>query len=229
MQQINLYQLEFHDVRDWRKTGIIGAIILTVVVLAGINAVQLYMASQLRAELSNKDQAVKSIEQSYTVLKKNAKPKAHDLTLAAELENMKRINGEKMRALNYLSGNDAGNTTGFSYLMEGLGRERDSINNLWLKKIKFSRGGYDLQLSGSSYEADLLPKFVQALSSEEIYKDREFKEINISRSDGNKKIMDFVLDTQYQSKESTAEAQDQSITLFMARLKELATGNEVMH
>ncbi len=227
MQQINLYQREFHDVRDWRKTGIVGAVALTLVVLGGINAVQVYETSQLRAQLDTKAKKLKNFEQSYDVLKKNAKPKAQDLALTAALENIKQTNSEKRRALNYLSGNGEGNTVGFSYLLKGLGRERDRINNLWLKKIKFSRGGYDLHLNGSSYEQDLLPKFVQGLSSEAIYKDREFKEIKISRSEGDKKIMDFVLDTQYQSNKSSAADKNQSISFFMARLKQLATGDEV--
>ena len=227
MQQINLYQREFHDVRDWRKTGIVGAVALTLVVLGGINALQVYETSQLRAQLDTKAKKLKNFEQSYDVLKKNAKPKAQDLALTAALENIKQTNSEKRRALNYLSGNGEGNTVGFSYLLKGLGRERDRINNLWLKKIKFSRGGYDLHLNGSSYEQDLLPKFVQGLSSEAIYKDREFKEIKISRSEGDKKIMDFVLDTQYQSNKSSAADKNQSISFFMARLKQLATGDEV--
>ena len=227
MQQINLYQQEFHTTRDWRKTGVVGAVALTLVVLGGINAVQIYQTSQLRAQLESKNQKIKNLELTYDALKKNAKPKAQDLALVAELENIKKINSEKKRALNYLSSNESGNTVGFSYLLEGLGRERDRINNLWLKKIEFDRGGYDLHLNGSSYEQDLLPKFVQGLSSEEIYKDRVFKEIKISRSEGNKKIMDFVLDTQYQSKESGVSGKSQSLSLFMTRLKQLAAGGEV--
>lgn len=225
MQQINLYQREFHATRDWRKTGIAGAVALTLVVLGGINAVQIYETSQLRAQLESKTQKIKNFEQTYDVLKKNAKPKAQDMALLAELKSIKQTNREKMRALNYLSGSGTGNTVGFSYLLEGLGRERDRINNLWLKKIKFSRGGYDLHLSGSSYEQDLLPKFVQGLSSEAIYKDREFREIKISRSEGNKKIMDFVLDTQYQPDKSNAAVKNQSVSLFIARLKQLAASD----
>lgn len=228
MQQINLYHKEFHDVRDWRKTGIIGAVILTLVALAGINAVQIYKTSQLQAELENKNQKIKNFEHTYAALQKNVKPRAKDMALVAELENIKRSNSEKLRALNYLSGNDAGNTVGFSYLMEGLGRERDKISNLWLKKIKFSHGGYDIHLSGSSYEPDLLPKFVQALSNEDIYKDREFKEVKVSRADHNKRIVDFVLDTQYQPKKNSAAEKNQPFALFMARLKQLAKSDEVL-
>lgn len=229
MQQINLYLSEFHDKRDWRRTGTIGVIIFMAVIFAVINAGQMYMTSQMRADLDAKTKSLKALEQTYTALEKNAQPRAQDLNLLAELESIKRSNNEKSRALNYLSGNDAGNMTGFSYLMQGLGRQRDSINNLWLKKIKFSRGGYDMHLSGSSYQADLLPQFVQALSDEAIYKDREFKEIKILRSEANQKIMDFVLDTRYQEEKSDLSEQRQSVSLFMARLRQLAGDEELVH
>jgi len=228
MQKINLYQKEFHASHDWRRISVVGALVLLTLVFSGINIGQIYAANQMGAELENKKNALKSLGQSYAVLEKKAKPKARDMNLVAELERMKRSNTEKLRALNYLSGNDSGNMTGFSFLMQGLGRKRDNINNLWLKKIQFSRGGYNMRLSGSSYQPELLPKFIQALSDEEIYKDREFREIKILRSTENKKVIDFVLDTQFQAEEYDDEIKNDSVALFMARLKQLADVREVV-
>ena len=233
MQQVNLYQDEFHLSYNHRRVGVAGIFLLLALVFALVNSYQIYTTNHLRPELESKTNAMKSFEQSYVILQSNAKPKAIDMNLVARMERVKRNNAEKRRALNYLSGNNAGNTSGFSFLMQGLGKKRDNINDLWLKKIKFSRGGYDLYLSGSSYQPDLLPKFIQALSEEEIYKDREFKEIKILRSKDNKKIMDFILDTQYQAKgfakqKSGNETVDKSIALFMARLKQLSTEKEAL-
>ena len=233
MQQVNLYQDEFHLSYNHRRVGVAGIFLLLALVLAVVNSYQIYTTKHLRPELESKTNAMKSFEQSYVILQSNAKPKAIDMNLVARMERVKRNNAEKRRALNYLSGNNAGNTSGFSFLMQGLGKKRDNINDLWLKKIKFSRGGYDLYLNGSSYQPDLLPKFIQALSEEEIYKDREFKEIKILRSKDNKKMMDFILDTQYQAKgfanqKSGNEIVDKSIALFMARLKQLSTEKEAL-
>jgi len=233
MQQVNLYQDEFHLSYNHRRVGVAGIVILLALVFALVNSYQIYSTSHLHAELENETNALKSIEQSYVILQSNAKPKAIDMNLVARIERVKRNNAEKRRALNYLSGNNAGNTSGFSFLMQGLGKKRDDINDLWLKKIKFSRGGYDLHLSGSSYQPDLLPKFIQALGEEEIYKDREFKEIKILRSVDNKKMMDFVLDTQFQAKgaankKSNNETVNNSIALFMARLKQLSAEKETV-
>ena len=71
-----------------------------------------------------------------------------------------------------------------------------------------------------------MPKFIQALSEEAIYKDREFKELNIVRSKDNKQMVDFILDTQYQAKEPDDEIVDKSVALFMARLKQLSAEKE---
>lgn len=227
MQQVNFYQEEFHTRYNWKQTAIFASVAVLVLMLAGINASQIYSTNQLSTELENKRNTLKSLEQNYVQLEKSAKPKAQDMNLVAELERMKRNNTEKLRALNYLSGNDSGNMTGFSFLMQGLGRKRDTIDDLWLKKIQFSRGGYDMRLSGSSYQPELLPKFIQALSNEEIFKDREFKEVKITRSTENKKIMDFVLDTQFLQEEGS-DTNNESVALFMARLKQMAGVKEIM-
>ena len=227
MQQINLYQEEFFLKYNYRRNAVVGSILLLLLMFIGVNFYQTYAKNQFLAELDNKKNMLKSFEQSYAVLEIKAKPKVKDMNLVADLERMKRNNAEKRRALNYLSGNDAGNVSGFSFLMQGLGEKRDSIDDLWLKRIKFTRGGYDLHLSGSSYQPEHLPKFIQALSEEEIYKEREFKEIKILRSKNNKKMMDFILDTQYQAKESGNGTDDKSIALFMARLKQLSAEKEV--
>lgn len=228
MQQVNLYQQEFILRSDYRRISVAGSFLLLLLLFIVVNSYQTYSLNGLRVELESKTNTLKNIEQSYAALEVRAKPKAKDMSLAADLESIKRNNAEKLRALNYLSGNEAGNISGFSFLMQGLGKKRDSINDLWLKKIKFSRGGYDLHLSGSSYQPELLPKFIQALSEEEIYRQREFKEIKILRSKDNKKMMDFILDTQYQAKALDNESLDESMALFMARLKQLASGKETL-
>ncbi|MDT8282612.1 MAG: hypothetical protein RQ982_07335 [Gammaproteobacteria bacterium] len=226
MQQINLYQKEFFLINNYRRIGVTGSFLLLALIFCAVNFYQMYTTSQLQIELESKTNTLKTFKQGYAAMEAKVKPKAIDTNLVAQLERIKRNNAEKLRALNYLSGNDEGNTYGFSFLLQGLGKRRDSIDDLWLKKIRFSRGGYDLHLSGSSYQADLLPRFLQALSEEEIYKDREFKEIKISRSKDNKKVMDFILDTQFQSTQADKEVADDSVALFMARLKLLSAAKQ---
>ena len=69
---------------------------------------------------------------------------------------------------------------------------------------------------------------MKALSDEEIYKDREFREIRLVRSDENQRIVDFVLDTRNQKKQGDETGQVQSVALFMSRLKQLVSESETV-
>lgn len=226
MQQINLYQDEFHVRYDRRIAGAMAALAIILVLFVVVTVVQIHSAAQLKNELTTTTKTIASLDVTYKALEKSAKPKAVDLRLVADLASVKRNNAEKLRALNYLSGNDSGNMIGFSYLMQGLGRKRDTINDLWLKTIKFDRGGYDMRVSGSSYQADLLPKFVKALGDEEIYKDREFREIKITRTDEKKLVVDFVLNTRQSGDSEETASSNKSLAMFIARLKSLSESHE---
>ncbi len=226
MQQINLYQDEFQIRYDRRVTGAVVGLGLMFIIFGIITASQMYSTTQLKNAIAETTETFTNLEKSYKTLEKVARPRAIDLGLVANLESAKRSNSEKLRALNYLSGNDSGNMIGFSYLMRGLGRQRDSVNDLWLKTIEFGRGGYDMRLSGSSYQADLLPQFVRALSDEEIYKDREFREINLTRTDESKPVVDFVLNTRPGKNTAKDDSSGPSLALFVARLKQLTEAGE---
>lgn len=219
IQQINLYQEEFRVVPNWASLSLLaGAAVLTVLLLGSV----FYQASainELEAELKNNNDVLKSLEQSYDALEKNNKPRAIDMNLAERVEKAKRSNEEKIRAKNYLSGEGSGNITGFSALLQGLGRQRDQIEELWLKKIKFSDGGFDMRLTGSNYRPGLLPDFIQALNDEDLYRDREFREIKINQSTHDKKIVDFVLGTRHKADVTGGGVNMADKALFMARLK----------
>lgn len=219
IQQINLYQDEFRVVPNWANLSLLAGAVVLILLLLGSVLYQASVVSDLEAELTTNSNVLKSLEQSHEALEKTNKPRAIDMNLAEQVEKVKRSNQEKIRAKNYLSGDGAGNITGFSALLQGLGRQRDEIEELWLKKIKFSDGGYDMRLVGSNYRPGLLPAFIQALNNEPLYRDREFREIKINQSTEDRRIVDFVLATRNKQAgpESAVNLSDKS--LFMARLK----------
>ncbi len=219
IQQINLYQDEFRVVPNWAKLSLLAGIALVIVVLLGSSLYQVSVINDLEAELTNTNKTLKSLEQSYEALEKSIKPKAIDMNLAEQVEKVKRSNEGKIRAKNYLSGDGAGNITGFSSLLQGLGRQRDEIEELWLKRIEFSDGGFDMRLVGSNYRPELLPDFIQALNDEDLYKDREFREIKITQSTQDEKTVDFVLATRSKEDIAQGEANMSDKALFMSRLK----------
>lgn len=222
IQQVNLYQQEFRHERSQVNVLVLAGVAFLVLALVASSAYQASVINELEAGLAVSKKELKSLELSYETLKKSAQPRAMDMNLAQQVEKVKRSNEEKTRAKNYLSGEGAGNLTGFSSLLQGLGRQRDTIEELWLKKIKFSAGGFHMRLAGSHYRPELLPEFIQALNDEELYRDREFRQLKISRSEEDKKIMDFVLATTSGEPGADSESNKPDMMLFMARLKRLS-------
>lgn len=222
IQQINLYQLEFRKVSNWISLSFFAGVGLMVLILLASSFYQALSLDDLETELSARNSELNSLEQSYQALQKTVQPRAIDMNLAERVLKVKRSNEEKIRAKNYLSGDGAGNLTGFSSLLQGLGRQRDKIEELWLKKIQFSDGGYDMRLYGSNYQAELLPEFIQALNEEDLYKDREFRQIKINRSTQDKKIIDFELATRNKEDSVGLKSNRLDVALFMARLKRIS-------
>lgn len=231
MQKINLYQQEFHDIRDWQKTGAYAAAGLLLLALAGTNIGQVITLGGLAHSLEQKNSELEVKRISLEALRKSSKPKARDADLAAQVERLRKSNAEKTRAINYLSGNETSNITGFSQLLRSLGRQRDSIDDIWLTRIRFSDGGYHMRLDGSSYRPELLPEFIQALNRETLYQEREFRNLRISRSETNSRLVEFVLDTREPEAGKGKGNGDGglSLAMFMARLNQFANSGEGVH
>ena len=76
-----------------------------------------------------------------------------------------------------------------------------------------------MRLVGSNYRPGLLPEFIQALNDEDLYRNREFREIKITRSTRDNNVMDFVLATSGEVDDNDAESNMSEKATFMARLK----------
>ena len=98
----------------------------------------------------------------------------------------------KARALDVLSGGVYGNTKGFSGYLEGLARQH--LEGVWLTGVTISDGGEHLGLTGSTVDAQRVPRYLQQLSAEQAYKGREFKTFQMQRGAVPAHI-DFTLNT----------------------------------
>jgi hypothetical protein len=226
MQKVNLYQQEFHNVRNWSRTGAFAAMGLLALVLVGINIGQVVKLADLKRTLAQKTSALEIKQVTLEALRKNTRPIARDMDLAAQVDRLRNSNAEKTRAINYLNGNEISNVTGFSQLLQSLGRQRDSIDDIWLTRIKFSDGGYNMRLDGSSYKPELLPEFIQALNQEVLYKDIEFRNLRISRSQSNGRMVEFLLDTRARDAIDSKSPDALSLAMFMTRLKQFSASGQ---
>lgn len=220
MQRINLYQKEFSTTGSHRSKMMLAALVLVLVLIAVVYMMQLNAIKKLDNQLTKKQSEVATLEKSLEIIRQKSRPAAQDMNLSLELENLRQVNASKKRASNYLQGNDTGNLSGFSMLLEGLGRQRDNVERLWLTKIKISKGGYDLQLNGKSYQANLLPEFISALSDEALYNNREFRQIKITRSESSDNVLNFMLDTRHDKSKQSDGKRYEMVKRFMAMLRQ---------
>lgn len=73
-----------------------------------------------------------------------------------------------------------------------------TLQGLWLKQLAISHGGQRLNLSGETLEPELLPRLLQTLSSQKVFKGHNFNNVQMSREqdEGTRKIR-FELKTQF--------------------------------
>jgi hypothetical protein len=137
---------------------------------------------------SQQDALLKRIEDfntRYPVKQKNP-------DLERQLAGLTADRSGKARALEVLSGGVFGNTQGFSSYLEGLARQH--VDGLWLTGVTISDGGQQLGLSGSTLDAQLVPRYLQQLSAEQAYKGREFKTFQMLRG-ATPSYIEFTLQT----------------------------------
>ncbi len=81
----------------------------------------------------------------------------------------------------------------FSRYMQGLSKSH--VEGLWLTRVRAQ--GSDLTLNGSSLSEDLLPQWLQQLSSQADFRGKNFGFLELSRQkDGQTPYLDFHLSTQ---------------------------------
>lgn len=81
----------------------------------------------------------------------------------------------------------------FSQVLEGLGRQRPAP--LWLTRIHVAEAGAELGLGGRTLDADVVPTFLQGLSSEPGLRDRDFAHFAIERPEAAANPLEFEMAT----------------------------------
>ena len=187
MQQINLYQdkVRKKKARVGKKElglsfmALIGGLIL-------VSAVQGWLQYQRASQLSDlKQQQQKLLEQVQTI---SAELVAinDDSALQKQLLKTELELKNKQEVLTVLSGHQLGNTKGFAEQFSGLSRQH--IADLWLTQLHIHGGGEKLNLQGSTFIPDAVPRYLQKLSNEPSFQGLEFKTFLMERSDASKQV-----------------------------------------
>jgi len=187
MQQINLYHsnLKRKELALSFKHLLQGsAAILVFITLIQIVSEYQYYSSKSKLQLTentlaDKKQKLQKFQASLPKVKK-------DLQLKEKLALLEQDLINKQTVLDVLSDKKLGNTSGFTQHFEGLAKQ--SKTGLWLTKLHFLQGGTVLDIEGHSTKPELLPQYLQSLSSETAFRGTEFNSFIIHRSTKNKPL-----------------------------------------
>jgi cell division protein FtsB len=193
--QVDLRLVEREGPRDWlAPRTMLAAYGALLALLAATSAVAAWSGARLRAEVSvlEAQHAVQAAR--VEKLTSQITARGQDAALKARVASLSAERDAKARLLRQLSGESFGNTHGWSPYLEALGRH--PVPGLWLRQIRIERGGQGLALSGTSLEAEGVPRLLQELSGEEPYDGKRFRTFRIDRSKARPGGVDFFLGTE---------------------------------
>lgn len=182
-QQINLYQpiLRAEPKLFGSTTALlaVGAVFAMLVALWGYGTYKVrrleQSAQQLQVEQAKQDQA---LAQASTFSASRSKP--------ADLEaQVKRAEAEvvaRTRALELLRTGAAGHTTGFADRLEALARQH--VDGVWIDRMALSGATGAMSLGGATFDANLVPRYLQNLAQEKVLAGARFDQLIIDRPNG---------------------------------------------
>lgn len=193
-QQINLYRPALFEKSVPFSSRIMGAVLVGFLLLALL----LYGLARWREDTLRDNLAQLEARQSAAVaridaLRRKYPPRSPDAQLAQHIARLTEERQARLALLDHLTRRRPGNTQGFSRHLEGLARE--DLAETWLRRIRLSGGGRNLELEGSTTQASKVPVYLQRLTHQEEFAGREFDRLQLSRSEERPGVIDFLLQT----------------------------------
>lgn len=171
LQSINLYRhlQQKEELRFSAKQGLIASAVLAAVML--VASAGLAVNSNLQGEaLVQIQQERDDMQQTLANLQANAER-------IASSDTIERLRNEIDAKRSLLASVGDGSEPAFSEYMAGLGRQH--VRGLWLETVAVKRRGEQIAISGSMNKASLLPRYLQQLGNESIFRGVRFQLMKI--------------------------------------------------
>ena len=181
MQQINLYHNKLKKkVLLFSFLRLTHASLALLIILGLVQAANEYLYYSTKSQINLNENLLTEKTQRLNVFQASLPKMQRDLNLQVKLHQLEKDLINKQTVLDVLSNKKLGNTTGFTQHFEGLARQ--TIQGLWITRAHFLQGGTELDIQGKSNHPDLVPKYLQALSSENAFKGTEFNSFIIQKN-----------------------------------------------
>jgi len=194
-QQVNLFQSEFHVRQDIVcAKNLQMVLIATLVFFSSLSIYDYFHELNQNSYLTELQAQHNELEVALQKTKKVAPSMVVDRKLKHRVDGLKQDVTLKQQVLEALSGQSFGNTSGFSEFFRGLAKQ--SVTGLWLTNFKITGGGTDIGITGSAYQPELVPDFLNKLSAETIFQGTNFQTFRVKREENPVRV-DFYVDTQF--------------------------------
>ncbi len=194
-QQINLYQDVLIDKPEPFQSRQVYMLLVTVVICLIIAGIYSYwLTNSLKTEVVGLRQQQQLLSGQVMALEKQYPKREPSVLLQEEI---KRIEQELLgqgKALDYFSQQDQGNNEMILASLEGLAR--NSQQGIWLRKIKLSQCGQEIQLTGRALKAELVPEYLTLLGEKNIFGGQIFARLKLNRLKEQAGQVNFELDSE---------------------------------
>ena len=192
MQQINLYQSQLQK-RAIRLSSaqLLKAVAMVTGLMLGLMVFYTVQLSQLEVELKMVEAAQAAKMTQLENLQTQVQARQKDKQLQARVDALMLEISNKQKVMKVLGEQRFGNSEGFTAHVSALARQR--IEGLWLTQVRISQGGETLGMKGQALKAELLPRYLQRLSTEAVFTGKTFETLSMLRNQEQPSRVDFEL------------------------------------
>lgn len=164
--------------------GLLGIIVLSLCLFL----LRIYFDSQLE---SAKEEQLR-LEAELNLVVSQLPNTVVDKNLQNQIAREEKLLAKQHRVITFLRQDSISDSSSFTSLVEQLSNQ--NVKNIWLSKFEVINQGQDIQLYGYAKTPEQVSRYLSLLGTQEAYKGRAFKQINIVR--GKNGWNEFFLSTQ---------------------------------
>ena len=164
--------------------GLFGIIVLSLCLFL----LRIYFDSQLE---SAKEEQLR-LEAELNLVVSQLPNTVVDKNLQNQIAREEKLLAKQHRVITFLRQDSISDSSSFTSLVEQLSNQ--NVKNIWLSKFEVINQGQDIQLYGYAKTPEQVSRYLSLLGTQEAYKGRAFKQINIVR--GKNGWNEFFLSTQ---------------------------------
>ena len=193
-QQINLYRDELIDKPEPCQSRQVGMILAAVLICFGLaGGYGYWQTTMLQAQVTDLRQQEQLISHQVSALEKQYPKHEPGVLLQEKIKQVEKELQGRRRALDYFSEQDKESNEKILASLEGLAR--NSQPGIWLRQIKLSKCGQEVQLIGSALKPERIPEYLTLLGEKNIFGGQVFARLKLNRLKEQTGQVDFELDS----------------------------------